>query len=128
MLLKAILDNLNLWAFLFFIFLTDTALYCEAAIGDMLPAILAGFILPITAVKSVKIAAPMKIIGEKDTFTPRVLLPEYIIFIAKGTMINETSTPTRSPTGIPITDVLNTCQRTSFLICLFVAPIILSCP
>ena len=43
--------------------------------------------LPMIAVKNVKIAAPAKIMGEKDTISPRSVSPEYIIFMANGTIL-----------------------------------------
>ena len=75
--------------------------------GEMLAAIFAGFILPITAVKNAKIAAPTKMSGEKDTIAPSSVLPEYIIFIANGTSPSETTPPAIKPLGIPIIEVLN---------------------
>lgn len=56
------------------------AVYRSAAIGETLPAILAGFMLAIIAVMNVNIAAPIKINGEKDTFVPTSEFAEYIIF------------------------------------------------
>ena len=75
--------------------------------GEILAAIFAGFILPMNAVKNVKIAPPTKIIGEKDTFAPSSALPEYIIFIANGTSPSETIPPTNKPLGMPMVEVLN---------------------
>ena len=56
------------------------AVYWSAAIGETLPAILAGFMLAIITVMNVNMAAPMKINGEKDTFVPTSEFVEYIIF------------------------------------------------
>ena len=63
--------------------------------------------LPMIAVKNVKIAAPAKIMGEKDTISPWSVSLEYIIFMANGTSPSETIPPTIRPLGIPITAVLN---------------------
>ena len=61
----------------------------------------------LVSVKNVKIAAPAKIMGEKDTISPRSVSLEYIIFMANGTSPSETIPPTIRPLGIPITAVLN---------------------
>ena len=78
-LFHAILDNFILLQFLALLFVL-AAVYWSAAIGETLPAILAGFMLAIITVMNVNMAAPMKINGEKDTFVPTSEFVEYIIF------------------------------------------------
>ena len=85
------------------------AVYRSAAIGETLPAILAGFMLAIIAVMNVNIAAPIKINGEKDTFVPTSEFAEYIIFKKYGTMPKETTAPSNRPIGIPIQEIFATC-------------------
>ena len=105
-------------------------LYLRASVGDILLAILAGFLqLKLTVSKENKVA-PINIIGLKDTSDgiAAVYTPLEKLLKAIGTIPNDTMAPSIKPIGIPIKDNLKACPFTIFFICLGDVPTVFISP
>jgi len=115
---------------LFFVFLEVIPVYLRASVGDIFPAIFAGFLQLIITVNKENSVASINIMGLKDTSLGIALacVPANIVDIVIGTIPKDTISPNISPIGIPIKESLNTCPLTISFICFGDVPIVFNNP